>query len=74
VRHDKQYFGRLWVLLALAPLLASCGGGSDLLSRDAEWFSRPGRLFIRNVSIDAPPLNPNTPVVSNCQPNSVVTP
>ena len=32
------------------------------MSRDAEWFSRPGRLFIRNVSIDAPPLNPNTPV------------
>ena len=30
--------------------------------KDAEWFSRPGRLFIRNVSIDAPPLSPNEPV------------
>jgi len=34
------------------------------MSKDAEWFSRPGRLFIRNVSIDAPPLNPNTPVTA----------
>lgn len=62
MRRDKRHFGRLWTLLALAPLIAGCSGGSDLLSRDAEWFSRPGRLFIRNVSIDAPPLNPNTPV------------
>lgn len=35
----------------------------DLMSvKDAEWFSRPGRLFIRNVSIDAPPLSLSTPV------------
>jgi len=32
------------------------------MSKDAEWFSRSGRLFIRNVSIDAPPLTPNQPV------------
>lgn len=64
VRIDNQHLGRLWVLLALAPLIAGCSGGSDLLSRDAEWFARPGRLFIRNVSIDAPPLNPNTPVAA----------
>jgi hypothetical protein len=50
------------MLLALAPLVAGCSGGSDLLSRDAEWFSRSGRLFIRNVSIDAPPLTPDQPV------------
>jgi len=37
---------------------------SDLLSKDAEWFSRSGRLFIRNVSIDAPPLTPNRPVTA----------
>ena len=30
--------------------------------KDAEWFSRPGRLFIKNVSIDAPPLTPNDPI------------
>jgi len=27
---------------------------SDLLSKDAEWFSRSGRLFIKNVSIETP--------------------
>jgi hypothetical protein len=32
------------------------------MSRDAEWFSRSGRLFIRNISIDAPPLTPDKPV------------
>ena len=37
---------------------------SDLLSKDAEWFKRPGRLFISNVSIDAPPLTPNRPVTA----------
>src|SRR5215813_7368208 len=35
---------------------------SERFLRDAEWFTRPGRLFIRNVSIDAPPLNPNQPL------------
>jgi hypothetical protein len=37
---------------------------SDLLSKDAEWFSRPGRLFIRSVSIDTPPLTPDKPVTA----------
>src|SRR5271154_2860279 len=35
---------------------------SDLLSKDAEWFSRSGRLFIRNVSIETPPLTPDKPI------------
>ena len=35
-----------------------------MLSKDAEWFSRPGRLFIRNVSIDAAPLSPDKPVTA----------
>jgi hypothetical protein len=30
--------------------------------KDAEWFSRSGRLFIENVSISAPPLTPNKPL------------
>jgi len=38
---------------------------SDILSRDADWFSRPGRLFIKNVSIDAPPLTPERPITSD---------
>ena len=49
--------------------MAGCAGTaemfqSDLLSKDAEWFSRSGRLFIRNVSIETPPLTPNKPVTA----------
>jgi len=57
-------------LLLFAPMLAGCGAttsdvfSSDLLSRDAEWFSRSGRLFIKNVSIDTPPLTPDKPVTA----------
>jgi len=53
-----------------APILAGCGAtssdifSSDLLSKDAEWFSRSGRLFIKNVSIDTPPLSPDRPVTA----------
>lgn len=49
-------------LAAAAPLLAGCSGASDLLSRDAEWFQKPGRLFIKNISIESPPLTPDKPV------------
>jgi hypothetical protein len=55
---------RLLAFLLLAPVLAGCSGASDLLSKDAEWFSRPGRLFIRNISIETPPLSPNDPVAA----------
>jgi hypothetical protein len=57
-------------LLLIAPVLAGCGAtasdlfSSDLMSKDAEWFSRSGRLFIKNVSIDAPPLTPDKPVTA----------
>jgi hypothetical protein len=49
---------RLLALCALAPLMAGCTSGTDLFSKDAEWFSRSGRVFIRNVSIETPPLTP----------------
>ena len=62
VRRDNGHHRLVLTLLALAPVVAGCSGPSDLMSRDAEWFSRSGRLFIRNVSIDAPPLTPNQPV------------
>jgi len=29
------------------------------MSKDAEWFQRPGRLFTRSIQIDAPPLTPD---------------
>jgi hypothetical protein len=50
------------LLLLAAPLMAGCSTGTDLLSKDADWFSRPGRMFIRNVSIETAPLSPDKPV------------
>jgi hypothetical protein len=44
--------------------MAGCSGASDLMSKDTEWFSRPGRLFIKSVSIDTPPLTPDRPVTA----------
>jgi hypothetical protein len=61
----------LLALLVLGPLMAGCAGGagemfqSDLLSKDAQWFSRTGRLTISNVSIETPPLTPNKPVTAD---------
>jgi hypothetical protein len=68
VRDKTAHRKRLLALLLLAPVIAGCSGGvtdmfsSDLLSKDAEWFSRSGRLFIRNI--EAPPLSPNKPVTA----------
>ena len=46
-------------------MMAGCSGASDsVLSKDAEWFSRSGRLFIRNISIETPPLTPDKPVTA----------
>ena len=52
----------LLALLLLGPVLTGCTGGTDLLSKDADWFSRSGRVFIRNVSIETPPLSPDKAV------------
>jgi hypothetical protein len=72
VRDINAHRTTLLALLLAAPLLAGCAGGaasdlfqSDLLSKDANWFSRTGRLTINNVSIDAPPLTPSRPVTSD---------
>ena len=49
--------------MLLGPALAGCSGSaSDLLSKDADWFQRSGRVFIRNVSIETPPLSPSKQV------------
>ena len=68
MRDKNVHRKRLLALLLFAPLITGCGGSmsdmfsSDLMSKDAEWFSRPGRLFIKNVSIETPPLTPNKPI------------
>jgi hypothetical protein len=67
VRDKNAHRKRLLALLLFAPVIAGCSGASDmfssdLLSKDAEWFSRSGRLFIKNVSIETPPLTPDRPV------------
>jgi hypothetical protein len=48
-------------------MFAGCSGTSDmfstdLLSKDAEWFSRPGRIFVSNI--EAPPLSPESPITA----------
>ncbi len=52
----------LLAFMLLGPLLAGCSGTPDWLSKDADWFSRSGRVFIRNVSIETPPLSPDKAV------------
>jgi hypothetical protein len=69
VKDRNRFRKQMALLLVLAPAVAGCSGASDLMSKDAEWFSRPGRLFIKNVSIDAPPLTPDKPVT----PDDLVT-
>ncbi len=61
--HTKQ-LTRALAFLVLAPVVAGCSSTPDFLSKDAEWFNRPQRLFIRNISIDAPPLTPDKPVTA----------
>jgi hypothetical protein len=68
VQHNNAPRTRLLALLLLAPVMAACSSmstfQSDILSRDADWFSRTGRVFVRNVSIETPPLTPNKAVTA----------
>ncbi|KRQ01206.1 hypothetical protein XH98_10625 [Bradyrhizobium sp. CCBAU 51745] len=64
MRHQKLPKSLIVVLVAVAPLMAGCAGASDMLTsaKDAEWFNKPSRLFIKNISIESPPLTPDKPV------------
>ncbi len=62
VQHKLSCRPVMLSLVLAAPLLAGCSNASDYFSRDAEWFSRPGRVFIKNISIETPPLTPDKPV------------
>ncbi len=62
VKRSIHFRKQLAVLLVLAPAIAGCSGASDLFSGDANWFQRYGRLSIKSVSIDAPPLTPDKPI------------
>ncbi|QOZ77476.1 hypothetical protein XH83_19700 [Bradyrhizobium sp. CCBAU 53351] len=62
MRHQKLPRSLIVALAAIAPLVAGCSSGTDLLSKDAEWFQKPGRIFIKNISIESPPLTPDKPV------------
>ncbi len=62
MRDHHKKLTRVLAFLVLAPAVSGCSGAGDLLSKDAEWFNRPQRLFIKSISIDAPPLSPDKPV------------
>ncbi len=53
-----------WSVVCLAvPLVSGCGGSlSDYSLKDQEWFSGAGRVFRKDISIEAPPLSPTKPV------------
>ncbi|MBB2732919.1 hypothetical protein M2202_004497 [Bradyrhizobium japonicum] len=34
------------------------------MSKDAQWFNTPSRLFIKSISIESPPLTPDKPVTA----------
>ena len=61
MRHQKLPKSLIVALAAVAPLLAGCSGATDMLAsaKDAEWFNKPSRLFIKNISIESPPLTPD---------------
>lgn len=65
VRGKTYYRTRMVALLACAPLVAACSSAPDIFSKDSDWFSRPGRVFIRSVSIETPPLTPDKPVTAD---------
>ena len=68
VRNGRLCRNGLIALLALAPALAGCSGSLDQMSvrlfEGRAMVRAPGRVFIRSISIDAPPLTPEKPVTA----------
>lgn len=69
MRHSFPPRNLALAVALLAPLLAGCAGASmsdvfssDLMSKDAQWFSRAGKVLNKNVAIETPPLTPDRPV------------
>ncbi len=58
---------RLVALFMVAgPMLAGCGGMTDLSLKDQEWFARPGQIFkAGNSKIETPPLSVTKEVTPN---------
>lgn len=52
-------------LILLAPAIAGCGSATDFLSKDAEWFSRPARIFSGTTTMNSQPLSERGPVSPN---------
>jgi hypothetical protein len=64
VRDHNKRLTRALAFLVLVPVVSGCSGTPDFLSKDTEWFNRPQRLFIKSISIDAPPLTPDKPATA----------
>lgn len=56
-RGGSARVGRAACVLAAAAWLSGCAGASDFLSKDAEWFSRPSRLFGNDLTVGVGPLS-----------------
>jgi len=63
VKSKAALFIRWSLLSGIAVSVAGCGASlSDYSLKDQEWFAGAGRVFKRNISIEAPPLTPTKPV------------
>lgn len=58
VQRKIVHVRQIAALVILAPMIAGCGGLSDLSLKDQEWFARPGKIFKSgNSAIETPPLS-----------------
>jgi hypothetical protein len=60
--NNAARFGRACFALGAVSILAACTGASELLSKDADWFARPTRIFGNDSSVSVAPLSPKKAV------------